>query len=115
MCFQQDEAATCTQTSLPFLVIDEHSDRLFLVMRIMLTLSPEDEDYDDDDVFENGLNEKEEEEWRCIVRSYYHKTLRFRVYEIDRQKGGELRYMDGSLDGLAMFVGSNHAFALPAA
>ncbi|XP_042043238.1 uncharacterized protein LOC121788687 [Salvia splendens] len=120
VCFQQDEAGSWTHTCLNYLVIDEHSDRLFLVIRFMLDLEPDDfddddDDDDDDDEEDDVDEEKEDEEWRSYLRRFYHKTLRFRVYEINREKGGEMRYMDGSLDGLAMFVGSNHAFALPAA
>ncbi|KAL7141797.1 hypothetical protein ABFS83_08G077900 [Erythranthe nasuta] len=38
-------------------------------------------------------------------------TVGFDVHRIDVEKG-ELVYMDGSLGGLAMFVGLNHSFAL---
>ncbi|KAL7101356.1 hypothetical protein ACP275_08G049500 [Erythranthe tilingii] len=42
-----------------------------------------------------------------------YKTVGFDVHKIDIEKG-ELRYMDRSLDGLAMFVGRNHSFAVRA-
>uniref|UniRef100_A0A830C403 KIB1-4 beta-propeller domain-containing protein n=1 Tax=Phtheirospermum japonicum TaxID=374723 RepID=A0A830C403_9LAMI len=46
---------------------------------------------------------------------YPHKTVGFDVHRIDRE-GRKLSYMgEGSLDGLAMFVGHNHSFAVRAA
>ncbi|GER41398.1 hypothetical protein STAS_18110 [Striga asiatica] len=45
---------------------------------------------------------------------YPYKTVAFDVHKIDREEGGggKLRYVDGSLNGLAMFVGLNHSFAV---
>ncbi|KAL1561473.1 hypothetical protein AAHA92_04170 [Salvia divinorum] len=89
---------------LRYLVIDEHSDRLFLVIRVVVVWLEDEDDvreYEDED--EEGKYDEDEDE-----------TLRFHVYEIDSKKG-EMRYMEGSLEGLAMFVGLRHSFALPAA
>ncbi|GFQ06549.1 hypothetical protein PHJA_002798900 [Phtheirospermum japonicum] len=51
-------------------------------------------------------------------KDYPYKTIGFDVYRVDRKDGlagkWNLSYMDGCLDGLAMFVGTNHSFALPA-
>ncbi|KAL1561752.1 hypothetical protein AAHA92_04417 [Salvia divinorum] len=71
---------------------------------------------EDGDILEEEDEEEEEEEEEDgdIFSDYSHKTLGFHVYEIDRKKG-EMRYMEASLDGLAMFVGSNYSFAMPAA
>lgn len=44
---------------------------------------------------------------------YPYKTVEFDVFKINRESG-ELSHMEGSLDGLAMFVGTNHSFAVPA-
>ncbi|GFQ08691.1 hypothetical protein PHJA_003013100 [Phtheirospermum japonicum] len=56
----------------------------------------------------------------CVKRSgpdddYPHKTIGFDVHKIDRD-GRKLSYMgEGSLDGLAMFVGRSRSFAVRAA
>ncbi|KAL1561470.1 hypothetical protein AAHA92_04168 [Salvia divinorum] len=74
-------------------------------------MKDDDEDDDgggDDDDGDDGDDDD------CDYRHRTQKTLRFRVYEIDRKKG-EMRYMGASLDGLAMFVGSNRSLAIPAA
>ncbi|KAL1565601.1 hypothetical protein AAHA92_07795 [Salvia divinorum] len=83
-----------------YLVMDEHSDRLFLVIRNDLPFVGRDGSYVKSIC---GLGE-----------DYPRKSLSLDVYEIDAKKG-TIRYMEGSLDGLAMFVGANHSFALPAA
>ncbi|KAL3647781.1 hypothetical protein CASFOL_008749 [Castilleja foliolosa] len=48
--------------------------------------------------------------------SYPYKTVSFDVYKVDWKldgEGGRLSHVDGgSLDGLAMFVGVNHSFAV---
>ncbi|XP_047949310.1 uncharacterized protein LOC125195164 [Salvia hispanica] len=83
-----------------YLVMDEHSDRLFLVIRDVLG-----------HVGRDGSHMKS---IYSLGNDYPYKTLSFDVYEIDPNKG-TLTYMEASLDGLAMFVGANHSFALPAA
>ncbi|CAA0833639.1 Unknown protein [Striga hermonthica] len=47
---------------------------------------------------------------------YPYKTVAFDVHKIDREEGGggKLSYVDGSLSGLAMFVGLNHSCAVMA-
>lgn len=43
-----------------------------------------------------------------------YKTVDFDVYKYDRERG-DWKYMDGgSLDGMALFIGVNHGFALSA-
>ncbi|XP_047948824.1 uncharacterized protein LOC125194619 [Salvia hispanica] len=83
-----------------YLVMDEHSDRLFLVERgIHRRVGPD------------GSHMK----YALTVRmDYPRKTFNFKVYEIDANKG-TLTKMEASLDGLAMFVRYNNSFALPAA
>ncbi|XP_042003705.1 uncharacterized protein LOC121752657 [Salvia splendens] len=85
---------------LDHLVMDDHSDRLFLVQRH--ALEGVGRDGSCMRVASTGINR------------YPHKTLSFDVYEVDAKKG-TLSKMEGSLDGLAMFVGCNSSFALPAA
>ncbi|XP_042067075.1 uncharacterized protein LOC121810350 [Salvia splendens] len=66
-----------------YLVMDEHSDRLFLVMRHVLG-----------HVQRDGSHLKS----LCTNLGFPHKTISFDVYEIDAKKG-KLSYMEGSLDG----------------
>ncbi|KAI3450879.1 hypothetical protein Pfo_007544 [Paulownia fortunei] len=80
------------------LVFAEQSNELFYVRRFVMEQMDEDGSYVED-IFDS---------------SYPYKTMGFDVFKIDRE-AGELRYMNGSLDGLAMFIGSNHSFAMPAA
>ncbi|KAL1561621.1 hypothetical protein AAHA92_04302 [Salvia divinorum] len=87
-----------------YLVMDESSCRLFLVIRYVLHEVGRDGSFVKSTCLKCGRGDY----------SYPHKTVSFEVYEIDG-KDGKMRYMDGSLDGLAIFVGSNHSFALPAA
>ncbi|XP_042064241.1 uncharacterized protein LOC121807970 [Salvia splendens] len=89
---------------LKYLVMDEHSGRLFLVIRDVMEQVERDGSYVKEIVSNNGGGD-------C---SYPHKTLSFDVCEID-VKEGKTRYMDASLDGLTMFVGGHNSFALPAA
>ncbi|KAL6575762.1 hypothetical protein OROHE_000743 [Orobanche hederae] len=42
---------------------------------------------------------------------YPYKTVEFDVFKVD-QESGKLTHMDGSLEGLAIFVGTNHSFAV---
>lgn len=50
---------------------------------------------------------------RQYARTPY-KTFDFDVYRIDWE-GGKVTHMENSLEGLAIFVGTNHSFAIPAA
>ncbi|KAI3452249.1 hypothetical protein Pfo_008914 [Paulownia fortunei] len=90
---------------LKYLVFAEHSNQLFLVGRRAMERMGPDGSYVEDIYY--GPH-------RGVDDSVPYKTIGFDVHKIDREKG-ELRYMDGSLDGLVMFIGSNHSFALPAA
>ncbi|EYU30586.1 hypothetical protein MIMGU_mgv1a019027mg, partial [Erythranthe guttata] len=45
---------------------------------------------------------------------YPYMTIAFDVHKYDVD-ANSVMYMDGSLDGLSLFVGGNHSFALPAA
>ncbi|KAL6525844.1 hypothetical protein OROMI_030239 [Orobanche minor] len=44
--------------------------------------------------------------------SHPYKTFDFDVYKIDWRGSGDVMYMKCSLEGLVMFVGNNHSFAL---
>ncbi|KAL6505737.1 hypothetical protein OROHE_023116 [Orobanche hederae] len=48
------------------------------------------------------------------IRTPY-KTIGLEVFKIDSERGELVEMKDNSLGGLAMFVGINHSFALPAA
>ncbi|EYU34985.1 hypothetical protein MIMGU_mgv1a016176mg [Erythranthe guttata] len=48
----------------------------------------------------------------CFVNPH-HKTIDFDVFKYDADSGS-LRYMNRSLDGLALFIGRNHSFAIDA-
>ncbi|GFP94223.1 hypothetical protein PHJA_001566800 [Phtheirospermum japonicum] len=75
-----------------FLVSTETSDEIFLVRRFVKHwMGP------------HGLDD-----------STPYTTVGFNVYRYDPETGS-LKYMDGSLGGLALFVGSNNGFALSAA
>ncbi|KAL3647749.1 hypothetical protein CASFOL_008717 [Castilleja foliolosa] len=88
--------------SFTHLVFVEQTDQLFYVTRhIVHQMAPDGssvEDLDDD--------------------SYPYKTVSFDVLKLDWELdgvGGRLSHLDGgSLDGLAMFVGLNHSFAVTA-
>ncbi|KAL3619421.1 hypothetical protein CASFOL_036991 [Castilleja foliolosa] len=76
-----------------YLVFAEETDQLFFVTRHVLLQW----DQDNDDI-------------------YPYKTILFDVHKLDWEFGGDggrLSHLDGgSLDGLAMFVGANHSFAV---
>ncbi|XP_042059746.1 uncharacterized protein LOC121804322 [Salvia splendens] len=100
---EDEKAFVYTGFAYPLcLVMDEHSNRLFLVKRHLL----------------DGRVGRDGSYMRIVASTggndYPHKTLSFDVYEVDVKKG-TLTKMEGSLDGLAMFVGPNNSFALPAA
>ncbi|KAL7101335.1 hypothetical protein ACP275_08G048000 [Erythranthe tilingii] len=81
--------------SVKYLVVAEQTGELFLVRRFIL--NPE---YDSEPVSDG--------------KSVPYMTVSFDVHKIDLQKG-ELIYMESSLDGLAIFIGINHGFAISAA
>lgn len=88
-----------------YLVCDDHSGDLFLVVRhVNLLAGPY-----------GALVDKivlSEYSGRHYVKTPY-KTIDFDVYKID-WKRGEVMHMEDSLEGLAMFVGTNHSFAIRA-
>ncbi|KAI3466884.1 hypothetical protein Pfo_023547 [Paulownia fortunei] len=90
--------------SLKFLVVAEQSDELFLVRRFVMERMGPDGSYVEDIYY--GLD-------RGYDDSVPYKTIGFDVHKYD-QDDRALRYMDSSLDGLALFIGSNHGFALSA-
>ncbi|KAL3647459.1 hypothetical protein CASFOL_008427 [Castilleja foliolosa] len=83
-----------------YLVFAEQTDQLFYVTRhIVLQMAP------DGSAVENLYD-----------KSYPYKTVFFDVHKVDWELGGDggrISLLDGgSLDGLAMFVGRNHSFAV---
>ncbi|KAL3647082.1 hypothetical protein CASFOL_008050 [Castilleja foliolosa] len=84
------------------LVFAEQTDQLFFVTRhIVPQMGPDGSSVDDRD-----------------YERYPYKTVSFDVHKVDWELdggGGRLSHLDGgSLDGLAMFVGLNHSFAVVA-
>ncbi|KAL7101237.1 hypothetical protein ACP275_08G043300 [Erythranthe tilingii] len=75
-----------------YLVICEQTDQLFLVRRYVADRKPA-------------------HYYTPVPPGFPYNTISFDVYEIDIEKG-ELRYMEISLNGLAMFIGINHGFAI---
>lgn len=90
-----------------YLVYAEEWDRLLLVTRLVYRqVGP-----DGSSVGEIYLGPH-----RGIDNSCPHKTFAFDVHEIDWEVRRRDRYLeDGCLNGLAVFVGTNHSFAVPAA
>ncbi|KAL3640603.1 hypothetical protein CASFOL_015571 [Castilleja foliolosa] len=86
-----------------YLVFAEQTDQLFFVSRhIVVQMGPDGSALEDVD---NDI--------------YPYKTVWFAVHKLDWEFGGDggrLSYLDGggSLDGLTMFVGLNHSFAVSA-
>ncbi|KAL9154079.1 hypothetical protein ABFS82_10G090600 [Erythranthe guttata] len=81
-----------------YIVFAERSNRIFLVRRYaVIHIRPDGssvEEYDD---------------------SFPYKTVDFDVHELVVEKEGErdqLRYMDGTLDGMAFFIGTGHGFVI---
>ncbi|KAK6153215.1 hypothetical protein DH2020_012854 [Rehmannia glutinosa] len=87
-----------------FLVVAEPSDELFHVRRfVMLRMGPDGSFVD--------------EVWHGAKGFDYsvpYKTVGFDVQNYEPETGS-LKYMDRSLGGLALFIGSNHGFALSGA
>ncbi|KAH6781051.1 hypothetical protein C2S52_012288 [Perilla frutescens var. hirtella] len=82
------ESGSCRH--MKYIVFSEQFDQHFLVMRHVM--------------YQGGSNVTEKS-------SRIYKTFGFDIYKIDRE-GGKLWHMDRSLDGLAIFVGNNHSFAM---
>ncbi|KAI3449824.1 hypothetical protein Pfo_006489 [Paulownia fortunei] len=92
-------------TCQKFLVIAEQSDELFHVRRFIMERMGPDGSYVEDVYY--GLH-------RGYDDSVPYKTIDFDVHKYDPENKA-LRYMDKSLDGLSLFIGTNHGFALSAA
>ncbi|KAL6521555.1 hypothetical protein OROGR_018124 [Orobanche gracilis] len=94
----------CTQVK--YLVSDESSGDLYLVVRHVNPRAGPLNSLTDKIVISplRGVH---------FIRTPY-KTIEFDVYKVDFECG-EVVYMEDSLDGLAIFVGINHSFAIPAA
>ncbi|KAL8060960.1 hypothetical protein ABFX02_02G057600 [Erythranthe guttata] len=78
--------------SVKYLVVCEQTDQLFLVRRYVADRKPA-------------------HYHTPVPPGFPYNTISFDVYEIDIEKR-ELRYMESSLNGLAMFIGINHGFAI---
>ncbi|KAL8038100.1 hypothetical protein ABFX02_11G082100 [Erythranthe guttata] len=68
---------------------------------VMIQVRPDGSYVDDHEPRDNGIK-------------YPYMTIAFDVHKYDVD-ADSVTYMDGSLDGLSLFVGGNHSFALPAA
>ncbi|GER37013.1 hypothetical protein STAS_13402 [Striga asiatica] len=107
---------SCRQ--IPYLVYDDHGDRLFLVVRFVIQRACINRPFADvDSIPYDPVSD------RLMVHLYPHKTIGFSVVKVDFQTGllgridGLSRIVGGcgnSLDGLAMFIGMNHSFAVSA-
>ncbi|CAA0813948.1 Unknown protein [Striga hermonthica] len=112
-----DIVKSCRQ--IPYLVYDNHGDRLFLVVRFVIQRACINRPFADvDSIPYDPVSD------RLMVHLYPHKTIGFSVVELDFETGpisrinGLSRIVGGcgnSLDGLAMFIGLNHSFAVPSA
>lgn len=89
-----------------YLVCDEHSGGLFLVVRHVNPLAGPHGAMVDTIAISQYCG-------RHYVKTPY-KTFDFDVYKIDWERG-EAIHMEGSLEGLAMFVRANHSFAIQGA
>ncbi|KAL3655354.1 hypothetical protein CASFOL_001140 [Castilleja foliolosa] len=102
---------------IPYLVFGEKHNQLFVVIRFVMDRVAPDGSYVDTgelhyDPISGGM----------LVDTYPYKTIGFCVLKVDyRQKNGRrvaegVRLVKGgSLDGLTMFIGMNHSFAVSAA
>ncbi|KAG8376923.1 hypothetical protein BUALT_Bualt09G0114600 [Buddleja alternifolia] len=90
------------EIELKFLVVAEESGDLFLVRRHIIPHMAPDGSYVDYCLDKNA------------AENLPYKTTGFDVYKYDPEKCA-FRYMDSSLDGLALFIGNNHSFAVSAA
>ncbi|GER56586.1 hypothetical protein STAS_34328 [Striga asiatica] len=115
-----DIVESCRQ--IPYLVNDNHGDRdrLFLVIRFVIQRACINRPFVDvDSIPYDPVSD------RLMVHLYPHKTVGFSVVEIHFETGpaagingrinGLSRIVGGcgnSLDGLAMFIGMNHSFAV---
>ncbi|XP_012850828.1 PREDICTED: uncharacterized protein LOC105970537 [Erythranthe guttata] len=90
--------------SCKYLVFAEHSNRLFLVRRhIMTHMGPDGSPVVVGSHYERG----------GLPDTVPYKTTGFDVYEIDREKGEFIKYMDRTLDGMTFFIGSTgHGFVI---
>ncbi|KAL6492638.1 hypothetical protein OROGR_033207 [Orobanche gracilis] len=93
----------CTQ--MKYLVSDESSGDLYMVVRHVNPRA-------------GPLNSIADKIVLCALRGVHftktpYKTIEFDVYKVDFECG-EVVYAEDSLGGLAMFVGINHSFAIPA-
>ncbi|GFP80744.1 hypothetical protein PHJA_000217700 [Phtheirospermum japonicum] len=112
--------SSCRQ--IPYLVYAEQHDQMFVVIRfVMEQVGPNNSFVDVDSIPYDPVS------GRLLTHLYPHKTVGFSVLKLDYPQQGKLgcHMVDGlwlmeggcsnnnSLDGLAMFVGMNHSFAVP--
>ncbi|KAH6763776.1 hypothetical protein C2S51_015025 [Perilla frutescens var. frutescens] len=88
---------------MKYLVCDEYSDDLFLVVRHVNIRAGPHGSIIDEVVFSKYRG-------RQFINIPY-KTVDFDVFKIDVERG-KVVHMDNSLEGLTMFVGINHPFAI---
>ncbi|KAL3637043.1 hypothetical protein CASFOL_019342 [Castilleja foliolosa] len=91
---------------LRYLVFSEESNRLFLVTRHLV------EEMAPDGSCVEVRHDGELHRYKSTnFPPNPYKTIGFDVHEIDRE-GRRLNYLEGCLDGMAMFVGHNHSFLI---
>ncbi|KAL3652204.1 hypothetical protein CASFOL_001885 [Castilleja foliolosa] len=103
---------------IPYLIFDEERNQLFILIRfVMDRVAPDGSCVPIDEVVYNPISR------RLLVDTYPYKTVGFCVVKVDyhrkdRKEGVEhVRLLKDScsLDGLTMFVGMNHSFAVSSA
>ncbi|KAL3655462.1 hypothetical protein CASFOL_001248 [Castilleja foliolosa] len=102
--------SNCRQ--IPYLVFDEQHDQLFIVIRLVIdrvTPDIEIEELPYDTITRRYLIGTYKTIGFCVLRVEYHKKDGRRV------AGGVRLVKGGALDGLTMFIGMNHSFAVSSA
>ncbi|KAL3618422.1 hypothetical protein CASFOL_038743 [Castilleja foliolosa] len=99
---------------IPYLVFAEQHNQLFIVIRfVMDRVAPDGSYVDVGEIPYDPINR------RLLVDAYPYKTIDFCVLKVDydgeRNVKGVRLVEGGSLDGLTMFIGKNHSFAVSAA
>ncbi|KAL3616869.1 hypothetical protein CASFOL_039263 [Castilleja foliolosa] len=99
---------------LPYLVFAEQHNQLFIVIQfVMDRVTPDGSYVDVGEIPYDPINR------RLLVDAYPYKTIDFCVlkveYDGERLVKGLRLVEGGSLDGLTMFIGKNHSFAVSAA
>ncbi|KAL3618528.1 hypothetical protein CASFOL_037610 [Castilleja foliolosa] len=103
---------------IPYIVFTELHNQHFIVIRfVMDRVAPDGSCADIEEILYNPISQ------RLLVDKYPYKTIGFCVLKVDYRQEDERRVVDevrlikgsGTLDGLTMFIGMNHSFAVSSA